>query len=155
MSGFANVHPFFVHAPLVFVPAAALLVWLGRRTPSEGFFRATLLVTFAAALGAWGALASGLVAAASLATGANGATLGELIGQHQIQGIVLTSITTAASVVALAEWRGWIGRRAWWVRGALLTWASLGVLATGHSGATLVYQHGAGVVAAAVAKNSH
>ncbi len=34
--GFANIHPFFVHAP-VLIPTAAAMVWLGRRIRTSGF----------------------------------------------------------------------------------------------------------------------
>lgn len=48
-TGFANIHPFFVHTPLVLVPVAALMVWLGRKISQPGFDTAVLLLTVFAA----------------------------------------------------------------------------------------------------------
>lgn len=142
-----NVHPFFVHAPLVLIPTAALLVWLGRKQPSDGWLRAIRLSVLGAWLGAVAALLSGLVANSTIvATGA----LAAMINQHQTNGIVLTAITSVAAILTLCEWRGWLSQRAWWVRGALLTWATIGVFTIGHSGATMVYRHGVGVQASAL-----
>jgi len=142
-AGFVNLHPFFVHAPIVLVPSAAIMVWLGRRIRKEGFDTATFLVTIAAALTALVALASGLWASATVL---HDGALAELVHKHQANGIALTAVTAVAALAAVAEWRGWVRRPIWWLRGALLTWAAIGVVFSAHNGATLVYLHGAAVV---------
>jgi hypothetical protein len=139
---FANLHPFFVHAPLVLLPTATIGVWLGRRIRKEGFELASLLLTVAAALGALSALVSGL---GTDGTFPRDALLDELVRKHQYNGIAVTVIASLAAVLALVERRGLVGSRAFWVRALLLTWASIGVVTAGHSGASLVYLHGAAV----------
>ena len=150
--GFANVHPFLVHAPLVLIPTAALMVWLGRKIGKEGFDTATALITVAAALCALAAMASGLWARETFP---HDETIGALMKQHQINGIVLTAVASLAALLVVAEWQGWIGRRVWWLRGALLTWAAIGAFFSGHNGATLVYIHGAAVVPVTELHTSH
>jgi uncharacterized membrane protein len=146
--GFANLHPFFVHAPLVFIPTAAAMVWLGRAIRKEGFDTATLLVTLAGATGAIIALATGLQAASS----AEAPALAEFVYKHKTNGIALTVVTTIATLVSLAEWRGWLTKKAWWLKGALLTWAAIGTVFSGHNGAVLVYRHGVAVQAPMAAR---
>ena len=46
--GFANTHTFFVHAPVVLIPTAAAMVWLGRRIRTRGFELGKYLITVAA-----------------------------------------------------------------------------------------------------------
>jgi uncharacterized membrane protein len=139
---FANVHPFFVHAPLVLIPTAALMVWLGRIVRKEGFDTATLLLTVAAALCALAAMTSGLL---TDGTFPRPDSLNELLTKHEINGIVLTIVASVAALLSIAERRGWLGGRAWWLRALLLTWASIGAFTSGHNGAQLVYLHGAAV----------
>jgi uncharacterized membrane protein len=149
--GFANFHPFFVHAPLVLIPTAALMLWLRRFVAKEGFDTATLGVTVAAALGALAAMASGFFAEGTFPSDAR---LGELVGKHQINGVVLTIIASVAALWALAEWRGLLGKRVWWIRALLLTWATIGAATGGHSGAKLVYVHGAAVAPVSSARRA-
>jgi hypothetical protein len=131
-----NLHPFFVHAPLVLIPLAAVFVWFRR---ANGL---TLFVTVAAAIAALVAMASGLVALDTIVVEPGFA---EVLRQHRINGIVLAAVSSVAAMLAVAEWRGWITARAWWVRALVLTWMSVGTFYAGHSGATLVYVHGVAV----------
>jgi uncharacterized membrane protein len=146
-TGFANLHPFFVHAPLVLIPTAAIMVWLGRMIRKDGFDTATFFITVAAALGALAAMASGLW---TEGTFLRDQALDELVNKHAQNGIALTVIASVAGLLAVAEWRGWIGGRAWWLRGLLLTWAAIGAATGGHSGARLVYIHGVAVARGAM-----
>jgi uncharacterized membrane protein len=142
LDGFANVHPFLVHAPVVLIPTAAIMVLVGRKVRKEGFDTATFLLTVAAAAGTVAALASGL---STDGTFPHDPHVGELIKKHEYNGIALTVITSVAALLAIAEWRRLVRIRLWWLRAALLTWASIGAMTAAHSGATLVYQHGAAV----------
>jgi hypothetical protein len=89
-------------------------------------------------------MASGLSTGVSFA---HDAAAAKLLEQHQINGVVLAIIASVAALLALAEWRGLVGKRVWWLRAAILTWAAIGAVFSGHNGAKLVYQHGAAVVA--------
>ena len=131
LSAFANVHPFFVHAPLVLIPATALMTWAGRWMREGGFETATRLLVVAAALGAVAAMTSGLL---TDGTFAHDAPLGAIIRQHEINGIVVTAILSVTALVTIAEWRRMIPSRLWWIRAALLTWATVGTFTIGHSG---------------------
>jgi uncharacterized membrane protein len=144
LHGFANIHPFFVHAPLVLIPTAAAMVWVGRAVRKDGFDTATLLITIAAALGALAAMTSGYLTDGTFV--ADEATR-VLLNQHQINGTVLAIVSSLAALMAVAERRGLVGRRAWWLRAAILLWATVGVVFNGHNGAQLVYQHGVAVSA--------
>jgi hypothetical protein len=53
--------------------------------------------------------------------------------------------TRVAAVVAMMEWRGWISRRIFWLRAALITWAAIGTVFSAHVGAQMVFLYGAGV----------
>jgi len=139
---FANVHPFFVHAPLVLIPTAAAFLLIGRKVRTAGFSTATLLVTIAAAITALMATASGLVAEGTLRPDP---ALDVVLRQHKINGCIMPGIVTIAALLAIAETRGWLTPRAWWLRTALLLWATIGVVYIGHSGATMVFLHGAAV----------
>jgi hypothetical protein len=137
-----NHHPFFVHAPIVLIPLAAVMVWLSRAVRKEGFETATLLITLAGVAGALGALISGLLADGSFPADA---MLAELVQKHEYNGIAVTVIGSVAALVSLAEWRGFLPKKVWWIKGALLTWCAIGCFTGGHSGAHLVYEHGAAV----------
>jgi hypothetical protein len=67
---------------------------------------------------------------------------------------VLAVVSSVAALIALAEWRGLVGRRARVLRAALLIWMSVGTIYSGHNGAQLVYLHGTAVAPAALAKNA-
>jgi hypothetical protein len=66
--------------------------------------------------------------------------------------IALTVVSKVPALVAIAEWRRVLGARAWWARALLLTWASTGVVFSGHNGATLIYLHGGAVAPVTAAK---
>ena len=144
LDGYANFHPFFVHAPLAFIPLALVMTVLGRRNRDAGFNRATLLVTVAAGLTALVAMATGLRATNTL----TGAPLGLPLDQHQINGCALGIVCGISALLATGEWLGWLGNRAWWLRAAMIAWCTIGCFFCGHSGAKLVYQHGAAVMSA-------
>jgi uncharacterized membrane protein len=139
---FANVHPFFVHAPLVLIPLAAVMSALGRRIKQPGFDLAVLLITVGAALGALAAMVSGLTAPATFA---QSAAMAETLQKHQINGVILGAVSSLIALLAIAEWRGLGKNWLWWVRMALLVWVSVGAVFSGHNGARLVYQYGAAV----------
>jgi uncharacterized membrane protein len=141
--GFVNIHPFFVHAPVGLIPIAATMIWVGRKIKKDGFDTATFLIVVAAALASIASMLSGLQASDTVP---QDAALAELVWQHKINSIVVTIVTSVVALLAIADWRRWIKWRLWWVRGALLTWAAIGVAFSAHGGATLVYKHGAAVV---------
>lgn len=81
--GFLNVHPFFVHAPLVLIPLAAVMTWLGRKVRKDGFDTATLLITLAAALAALAAMGTGW---STKGTFPRDEALRELMEKHETNG---------------------------------------------------------------------
>jgi uncharacterized membrane protein len=140
---FLNLHPLFVHAPLVLVPLAAVMTWLGHAVRKDGFDLATLLITVAAAVTAVLALVSGWWAEGTFP--ANPA-MHDLMENHETLAVVVTTTTAIAALLAFVAWRGVGGARVFWARGGVLTFATLAVLVGGHWGAQLVYLHGAAVV---------
>jgi uncharacterized membrane protein len=141
--GFLNIHPFFVHAPLVLLPLAAIMTWLGLLLRKDGFDTATRLITLAAALSALAAMGSGLSAKGSFPVNA---ALGALMAKHESNGIVLTVLSSIAALLAIGQWRGILGKRSFCVRTAILTFVAIGVFFSGFMGAQMVYLHGAAVV---------
>ena len=125
-----NIHPFFVHAPLVLIPLTALFVVLTRFIRRDGFELAALLINAGAALAAIAAMWTGYVAKDSVT--ANPA-FAELLTQHQINGSILPGIITVVAALSFAQWRGWLKGWAFWLRLALLIWATVGTFYGGHS----------------------
>src|ERR1039458_7561338 len=78
------------------------------------------------------------------ATVSRDALLADLMQEHLTNGVAVTMATCVAAVVAMMEWRGWISRRIFWLRAALITWAAIGTVFSAHVGAQMVFLYGAG-----------
>jgi len=142
------LHPFLAHLPIVLIPLA-----LGLRAASSALRKsrqwdflapASRLVLVLAALAAWTALLSG-----GLAEDVVNKTICDptVTQEHESFADWTTYLVTLAAVTDLAQLK-LIGARWRWLSYAsvLALLASMGLIAkTGHLGASLVYQQGAGV----------
>lgn len=149
-SGFLNLHPFFVHVPLVLLPLAAVMGVLGRKAGNEGFETATRLITLAGAIGGVTAVFSGWAADGSFHTTP---ALRALIEQHEVSGLAAAGLAAVAAGIAVAQLRGAAAPWLLWARTGLLAFAAVAVVIGGHQGAQLVYLHGAAVVPVAQQEN--
>lgn len=124
-----NLHLVFLHLPIGFVVAAALLeLWRWRRPSAESAWLQGRLL-------AANAVASLLTAGAGLALASGGAYDGELLSLHRWAGV-------ACAGLAIAAWLVHARGRVWLARGTLGVLVAATVVA-GHLGATLT--HGPGV----------
>ena len=112
------------------------MLWLGRRIRTRGFELGTHVITVAAPATALMAMLRGLQARATVS---RDALLADLMQEHLTNGGAVTMATCVAAVVAMMEWRGWISRRIFWLRAALITWAAIGTVFSAHVGAQMVF----------------
>jgi len=145
LSAMENLHPVFVHFPLVLLPLSFLFLLLGRLKKREDFQRAAVWLLYLGTLGAVAAAGTGLLAEEKVSVPA---AADEVIELHEFLGKVAAGLALVLSGLSLA------GRR-WKVPGlpAVLLVGLLilsGILALGADrGALLVYHYGVSVGKAA------
>ena len=145
LSAMENLHPVFVHFPLVLLPLSFLFLLLGRLKKREDFQRAAVWLLYLGTLGAVAAAGTGMLAEEQVSVPEAAEAVIEF---HEFLGKVAAGLAIVLSLVAL------LGRRL--LASAVPTVLLLGllvlsgILAVGADrGAQLVYQYGVSVGKAA------
>jgi len=142
-----NLHPIIVHFPVALIIIVAVSDLIGILTGRKSFTQTATIVSVFAALGAIGAVITGLLAEDSVW---HPEAAHEMLETHETVGLVFLGLVVIIAVFRLA-----IGNKIYdrfrWI-GFVLALIACGVVAYGaYLGGEMVYTYGAGVKAAQTA----
>lgn len=131
----ARLHPVVVHFPVAGVPLAFLSVLIWLATGREAFSKADIPALLGAAAGAVVAVITGNVRHDTMRFGA---TLHEIVEQHQVAGTTVMVLCLVLVVFRIWRWNRMTGTWGWLYAGGLAV-VALVVGVTGYLGGSLVY----------------
>lgn len=138
-------HPLSVHLPLALLSIGTLLKLFARFILKESFNASANILLLIGTLGAWIAVYTGNMADGAVSRNICDPTM---LKDHENAAYIVAWLYTAASALVISDLTGLI-TRAWnWLRVITILLMITGagfLLYTGHLGAQLVYQQGAGV----------